>query len=174
MPGEAIQVFAAEISHLVEEAFPTYEVNAKNGDKCRCFVAGIEPYLQLRIHEQGVDSLDAALTLALQIEQAHQASKVVLPSYSQQWTSPQAGSFAGAPWNVPASPSHTLLRQVMSKNYRSPDRGMQTDAVLRLTDVVTAPLQMVIEGAHMNGAGMTDTYIITLKDDHKSQRHEWR
>ncbi|RXN16718.1 Disks large [Labeo rohita] len=77
LPGEALQVFAAEISHLVDEAFPTYEANAKNREKFRRFVASIEPYLQLRIHEQGVDTLDAALTLALQIEQAHQASKLV-------------------------------------------------------------------------------------------------
>ncbi len=35
LPGEALQVFAAEISHLVDEAFPTYEANAKNGEKFR-------------------------------------------------------------------------------------------------------------------------------------------
>lgn len=64
----------------------------KKGGKCRRFIAGIEPYLQLRIHEQGVDTLDAALTFALQNEQEHQASKVVLPSYSQQWTSSLTGS----------------------------------------------------------------------------------
>ncbi len=93
LPGEALQVFAAEISHLVDEAFPTYEANAKNGEKFRRFVAGIEPYLQLRIHEQGLDTLDTALTLALQIEQAHQASKVLLPSQPQQCTSSAAGIF---------------------------------------------------------------------------------
>ncbi|CAM4557863.1 unnamed protein product [Leuciscus chuanchicus] len=71
------QVFAAEICHLVDEAFPTYEANAWNGEQFRRFVAGIEPYLQLCIHEQGVDTLHAALMLALQIEQAQQASKTV-------------------------------------------------------------------------------------------------
>lgn len=113
LPGKALQVFAAEISHLVDEAFPTYEANAKNGEKFRRFVAGIEPYLQLRIHEQGVDTLDAALALALQIEQAHQASKVLLPSHPQQWTSSAAGVFPGStlnvlPQTVPTSPCSTM------------------------------------------------------------------
>ncbi len=113
LPGEALQVFAAEISHLVDEAFPTYEANAKNGEKFRRFVAGIEPYLQLRIHEQGLDTLDTALTLALQIEQAHQASKVLLPSQPQQCTSSAAGIFPGytlnvLPQTVPTSPCSTM------------------------------------------------------------------
>ncbi len=113
LPGEALQVFAAEISHLVDEAFPTYEANAKNGEKFRRFVAGIEPYLQLRIHEQGLDTLETALTLALQIEQPHQASKVLLPSHPQQCTSSAAGVFPGytlnvLPQTVPTSPCSTM------------------------------------------------------------------
>ncbi len=113
LPGEALQVFAAEISHLVDEAFPTYEANAKNGEKFRRFFAGIEPYLQLRIHEQGLDTLETALTLALQIEQPHQASKVLLPSHPQQCTSSAAGVFPGytlnvLPQTVPTSPCSTM------------------------------------------------------------------
>ena len=46
LPGEALSVFAAEISHQLEEAFPTYGQNAKDGEKFRRFIAGIEPYLQ--------------------------------------------------------------------------------------------------------------------------------
>lgn len=69
--------------------------------------------LQLRIHEQGVDKLDAALALALQIERAHQASKVLLPSHPQQWTSSAAGVFPGSclnvlPQTVPTSPCSTM------------------------------------------------------------------
>lgn len=67
----------------MDESFPTYEINTKNGEKFRHFIAGIEPYLQLQTHKQGVDTLEAALKLALQIEQAHQASKVLLPSQPQ-------------------------------------------------------------------------------------------
>ncbi|KAI3376856.1 hypothetical protein L3Q82_000102 [Scortum barcoo] len=61
---------------LVEEAFPTYGQNAKEGEKFRRFIAGIEPYLHLRCHEHGVKTLDSALQFALQIETAHHASKV--------------------------------------------------------------------------------------------------
>lgn len=88
LPGEALPVFAAEISRLVEEAFPTYGQNAKAGEKFRRFIAGIEPYLQLRCHEQGVNTLEAALQFAIQIENAHHASRVfssphTLQSFSQ-------------------------------------------------------------------------------------------
>ncbi|XP_077358205.1 uncharacterized protein LOC144004677 [Festucalex cinctus] len=76
LPGEALPVFAAEISRLVEEAFPTYGDDAKSGEKFRRFIAGLDPYLQLRCHEQGVKTLEEALKFAVQIETAHQASRV--------------------------------------------------------------------------------------------------
>lgn len=76
LPAEALPVFAAEISRLVEEAFPTSGQNAKDGENLRRFIAGIEPYLQLRCHEHGVTTLDSALQFALQIESAHHASRV--------------------------------------------------------------------------------------------------
>ncbi len=98
----------------MDEAFPTYEANAENGENFRRFVAGIEPYLQLRIHEQGVDTLDAALTLDLQIEQAHQASKVLLPSHPQQWTSSAAGVFPGSTLNVVSETVPTSPCSMMS------------------------------------------------------------
>lgn len=88
LPGEALPVFAAEICRLVEEAFPTYGQHAKDGEKFRRFISGIEPYLQLRCHEHGVKTLETALQFALQIETAHHASRVfsstnTLPCFSQ-------------------------------------------------------------------------------------------
>ncbi len=77
LPGEALEVFSADISRLVNEAFPDYGQKAKNGEKFRRFVAGLAPYLQLRIHEQGVTTLDAALRLAVQIERAHEATSAL-------------------------------------------------------------------------------------------------
>ena len=57
-----VQTFqSAEISHLVEEAFPTYGHNAEDVEKFRCLIARIEPYLQLRYHEHGVTTLESAL-----------------------------------------------------------------------------------------------------------------
>ncbi|KAE8290465.1 hypothetical protein D5F01_LYC10038 [Larimichthys crocea] len=64
--------FAA--SRLVEEAFPTYGPNAKDGETCGRFIAGIEAHLQLRCHEHAVTTLESALGFAQQIENAHQAS----------------------------------------------------------------------------------------------------
>lgn len=60
----------------MEEAFPTYGRNAKDGEKFKRFITGIEPYLQMHCHEHGVTTLDAALKFALQIETAHHASRV--------------------------------------------------------------------------------------------------
>ncbi len=76
LPGEALPVFAAEISRLVEETFPTYGQNAKVWEKFRRFIAGIEPYLQVRCHEQGLNTLDSALQFAIQIENARHASRL--------------------------------------------------------------------------------------------------
>lgn len=76
LPGEALPLFAAEISRLVEEAFPTYGENAKDGEKFRRFIAGIEPYLHVHCHEQGLNTLDSALQFAIQIENAHHARRL--------------------------------------------------------------------------------------------------
>lgn len=74
LSGEALPVFAAEISRLVDEAFPTYGQNTKHGEKFRHFNARIEPCIQLWCYEHGVKTLD--LQYALQNEVAHHASKV--------------------------------------------------------------------------------------------------
>lgn len=69
---------------LVDDAFPTYGDEAKNGEKFRRFIAGLDPYLQLRCHEQGVKTLEEALQFAMQIEAAHLASKMfVAPGQTQ-------------------------------------------------------------------------------------------
>lgn len=83
--GEALPVFAAEIARLVDDAFPTYGDNAKNGEKFRRFIAGLDPYLQLRCHEQGVKTLEEALQFAMQIEAAHQASTLFAASGPTQF-----------------------------------------------------------------------------------------
>ena len=67
----------------MEEAFPTYGKPAKDGEKFRRFIAGIEPYLQLRCHDHGVTTLEEALKFALQIETAHHASRVLSSPHTQ-------------------------------------------------------------------------------------------
>ena len=76
LPGEPLEVFAAEISRLCREAFPDYGQTALNSEGFRRFVAGLSPYLQLKIHEQGVKTLPEALKRATQIERAHEASQI--------------------------------------------------------------------------------------------------
>ncbi len=107
LPGEALPVFAAEISRLVEEAFPTYGQNAKDGEKFRRFIAGIEPYLQVRCHEQGLNTLDSALQFAIQIENAHHASRLfstpnTLQSFSQTQVLPAVSPVTTT--HLPTSP----------------------------------------------------------------------
>lgn len=95
-------MFAAEISCLVKEAFLTYGDNAKAGEKFRLFIAGLDPYLQLQYHEQGVKTLETALQFSIQIEAAHQASKVFSTSGPLQ-------SFSISPANPaiqPVLPGH--------------------------------------------------------------------
>ena len=83
--NEPLEVYGAEISKLVNEAFPDYGSNAKKWEKFRRFVAGLDKYLQLKIHESGVTNLEDALTLAARIERAHEASKVAPPLTSNPY-----------------------------------------------------------------------------------------
>eukprot|EP00057_Strongylocentrotus_purpuratus_P015107 XP_011669581.1 PREDICTED: uncharacterized protein LOC105440764 [Strongylocentrotus purpuratus] len=72
-PGEPLEVFASAIASLVEEAFPSYDDNAKGGERFRRFVAGVDKPLQVKIHELGGFDFDEALKIALRVERAHQA-----------------------------------------------------------------------------------------------------
>ena len=70
-PNEPLEVFAAEIARLCQEAFPKYGKVAQNGERFRRFVTGLAPYLQLKIHEHGIKTLDDAVTCAIQLELPH-------------------------------------------------------------------------------------------------------
>ena len=48
-PHEPLEVFAAEIARLCQEAFPKYGKVAQNSERFRRFVAGLAPYLQLKM-----------------------------------------------------------------------------------------------------------------------------
>lgn len=77
--GEPLEVYAAELSNLVEEAFPTYGKNAREGECFRRFISGIDPYLQLRVHELGATTFKQAVEFAGRVERAHQASNISTP-----------------------------------------------------------------------------------------------
>ena len=56
--GEPLEVYKAEIVRLVNEAFPDYGKKAKDGEAFRRFVAGVDQYLQMKIHELGATSIE--------------------------------------------------------------------------------------------------------------------
>lgn len=70
---ESLVVYAAEISRLVSEAFPDYGKNATSEEKFCRSLAGLDPDLRLKCHEQGATDMDEALLVAEQCENARGA-----------------------------------------------------------------------------------------------------
>lgn len=68
--GESLEVYCADITRLVMEAFPDYDTNAIAGEKFRRFVAGVDQALQTKIHEMGATTMEAALQVASRCERA--------------------------------------------------------------------------------------------------------
>ncbi len=62
------------------EAFPQYDTAARNCEIFHIFVTGLDPSLQLKIHEHGAVILDNALKVATQCERAQLAISVTNPS----------------------------------------------------------------------------------------------
>lgn len=76
LANESLELYAADISRLVAEAFPDYDRGAQNGEKFRRFLAGLDPGLRAKCHEQGATDLDEALTIAGRCERARMAMGV--------------------------------------------------------------------------------------------------
>lgn len=72
-PGESLEVYAADVSRLVVEAFPDYGVVARREEKFRRFLAGLDPALKAKCLEQGATDLEEALTIAERCENARDA-----------------------------------------------------------------------------------------------------
>lgn len=60
---ESLELYAAEISKLVQEAFPGYGDIAQKEEKFRRFLAGLYPTLRAKCHEQGATDLEEALVI---------------------------------------------------------------------------------------------------------------
>lgn len=54
-PNESLEVYAADVSRLVAEAFPDYDRAARNGETFRCFLAGLDLAFQAKWHGTGGD-----------------------------------------------------------------------------------------------------------------------
>lgn len=64
LPKKPLEVFAAEITRLVLEAFPDYGEAAIAMERFRRFGAGLDPTLQSKCHEHGASTLEKALAVA--------------------------------------------------------------------------------------------------------------
>ena len=72
-PGESLEVYAADVSRLVGEAFPDYGDVAQREEKFRRFLAGLDPALKAKCLEQGATDLEEALQVAERCENARVA-----------------------------------------------------------------------------------------------------
>lgn len=77
-------MYSAVITCLVLEAFPDYDCTAQDGEKFRHFVAVLEPALQVKIHEQGVENIDEVLLVACRCERAHATMQLHVGSTQNQ------------------------------------------------------------------------------------------
>ncbi|XP_073796767.1 uncharacterized protein [Danio rerio] len=74
-PRESLEVYAAEISRLVDEAFPEYGDRVQREEKFRRFLAALDPVLRTKCHEQGATDLEEAVIITGQCENARDAIK---------------------------------------------------------------------------------------------------
>ena len=97
-PQEPLEVYAADLTNLVAEAFPQYGIEAQSCEIFRRFVTGLDPSLQLKIHEHGAVTLDAALKVATQCERAQLALTVAAHTPIMPVTvTPQPGACSQSP-----------------------------------------------------------------------------
>lgn len=89
---EPLEVFAAEITRLVLEAFPDYGAPAIAMERFRRFVAGLDLTLQAKCHEHGATTLEEALVIAGKWERAQEALKLSAPAGPQSLTLPVAAT----------------------------------------------------------------------------------
>ena len=68
--GESLEVYAADVSRLVTEAFPDYGGVAQREEKFRRFLAGLDPALKAKCLEMGATDLEEALHVVERCENA--------------------------------------------------------------------------------------------------------
>lgn len=65
-----MEVYAADVSRLVTEAFPEYGAMAQREEKFRRCLAGLNPMLKAKCLELGATEVEEALTVAKRCENA--------------------------------------------------------------------------------------------------------
>lgn len=74
-PRESLEVFAADISRLVDKAFPEHGDRAQREEKFRRFLVGLDPVLRAKCHEQGATDLEEAVMIAGRCKNARDTVK---------------------------------------------------------------------------------------------------
>lgn len=94
-PGESLDVYAAEVSRLVQDAFPAYGEVAHREEKFCRFLAGLDPALRAKCHEQGATDLEEALVVAGRCEMAREAWKMDYVNTQVRQPPADSGTAAG-------------------------------------------------------------------------------
>lgn len=79
LSNEPLEVYAAELTHLVHQAFPDYGQSAIKGEILRRFIAGLEPALQTKLYEFGVATIEDAIKVAGRCERARSTATEPFP-----------------------------------------------------------------------------------------------
>ena len=122
LPKEQLEVYAAEITRLVVEAFPEYGKPAITMERFRRFVAGLDPILQSKCHEHGAATLEDALAVACKWERAQEALKLLPPTVIAPALTPSA---------IPAPQEEPFAAMVSTRQNKS-----QSDPSAGLFEVV--------------------------------------
>uniref|UniRef100_A0AAV2LUH3 Retrotransposon gag domain-containing protein n=1 Tax=Knipowitschia caucasica TaxID=637954 RepID=A0AAV2LUH3_KNICA len=72
--GESLEVYAADVSRLVAEAFPDNGVVARKEEKFRRFLASLDPALKSKCLEQGATDLEEAPKDAKTLERRYRGT----------------------------------------------------------------------------------------------------
>ncbi|CAL1591898.1 unnamed protein product [Knipowitschia caucasica] len=118
--GESLEVYAADVSRLVAEAFPDYGVVARREEKFRRFLAGLDPALKSKCLEQGATDLEEALTIAERCENAREAL--------------QRDCVSNYPFNPHVAESRAVVQAVTSNDslYKAVDQLSQEMHAMRM------------------------------------------
>uniref|UniRef100_A0AAV2L6N7 Gag protein n=1 Tax=Knipowitschia caucasica TaxID=637954 RepID=A0AAV2L6N7_KNICA len=77
----SLELYAADLSRLVAEAFPEYDKMAQNAEKFRRFLAGLDPELRAQCPKQGATDLEKALMIAATVASLSAAEGTALGTF---------------------------------------------------------------------------------------------
>ncbi|KAK3506251.1 hypothetical protein QTP70_033602, partial [Hemibagrus guttatus] len=93
-PRESLEVYAAEVSRLVDEAFPEYGDKAQREEKFRRFLTGLDPVLRAKCHEQGATDMEEAVIIAGRCENARNSIKTDYMPVNAAYGNSEGGAVA--------------------------------------------------------------------------------